>query len=130
MSGYVFTMVGGEVSWRSRLQTCVTQSTAEAEYVAMTEACKEAIWLGWLVIDLGIKEEMPMLHCDSQSAIQLACNPIYHSKTKHVDVKYNFIKEMVDDKQVQLVKVHTTYNPADLLTKDFQGKALHIVASY
>ncbi|MCO5566656.1 hypothetical protein L7F22_020334 [Adiantum nelumboides] len=92
-------MVGGAVSWRSRLQTCVTQSTIEAEYVAASEACKEAIWLGRLVTDLRIKEETPMLHCDSQSAIQLARNPVYHSKTKHVDVKYHFIWEMVEDKQ-------------------------------
>ncbi|MCO5564231.1 hypothetical protein L7F22_017889 [Adiantum nelumboides] len=97
-SGYVFTMVEGAVSWRSRLQTCVTQCTTEAEYVAPSEACKEAIWLGRLVTDLGIKEETPMLHCDSQSAIQLASNLTYHSKTKHVDVKYHFIKEMVKDK--------------------------------
>ncbi|MCO5608572.1 hypothetical protein L7F22_062783 [Adiantum nelumboides] len=116
-SGYVFTMAGGAISWRSRLQTCATQSTTEAEYVAASEACKEAIWLGRLVTDLGIKEETSMLHCDSQSAIQLARNPVYHSKTKHVDVKYHFIREMVEDKQVQLVKVHTTDNPADLLAK-------------
>ena len=116
-SGYVFTLAGGAVSWRSRLQTCVTQSTTEAEYVAASEACKEAIWLGRLVTDLGIKEQTPMLHCDSQSAIQLARNPVYHSKTKHVDVKYHFIREMLEDKQIQLVKVHTTENPADLLKK-------------
>ncbi|MCO5609880.1 hypothetical protein L7F22_064113 [Adiantum nelumboides] len=116
-SGYVFTLAGGAVSWRSRLQDCVTQSTTEAEYVAASKACKEAIWLGRLVTDLGIKEHVPMLHCDSQSAIQLARNPVYHSKTKHVDVKYHFIKEMLEDNRIQLVKVHTTENPADLLTK-------------
>ncbi|MCO5566392.1 hypothetical protein L7F22_020069 [Adiantum nelumboides] len=116
-SGYVFTLAGGAVSWRSRLQDSVTQSTTEAEYVAASEACKEAIWLGRLVTDLGIKEHVPMLHCDSQSAIQLARNPVYHSKTKHVDVKYHFIREMLEDNRIQLVKVHTTENPADLLTK-------------
>ncbi|MCO5550600.1 hypothetical protein L7F22_065452 [Adiantum nelumboides] len=123
MLGYVFKMARGAVSWRSRLQTCVTQSTTEAEYVAASEACKEAIWLGRLVTDLGIKEETPMLHCDSQSAIQLARNPVYHSKTKHVDVKYHFIREMVEDKQVQLVKVHTTDYPTDLLTKGLPGES-------
>ena len=116
-SGYVFTLAGGAVSWHSRLQTCVTQSTTEAEYVAASEACKEAIWLGRLVTDLGIKQQTPMLHCDSQSAIQLARNLVYHSKTKHVDVKYHFMREMLKDKQIQLVKVHTTENPTDLLTK-------------
>ncbi|MCO5607911.1 hypothetical protein L7F22_062113 [Adiantum nelumboides] len=97
-SGYVFTMAGGAVSWQCRLQTCVTQSTTYAEYVVASEALKEANWHGWLVIDLGIKEEMPMSHCDSQSAIQLARNPVYHSNKKHVDVKYHFIKEMSQDK--------------------------------
>ncbi|MCO5594202.1 hypothetical protein L7F22_048227 [Adiantum nelumboides] len=95
----------------------------EAEYVAALEACKEANWLGRLVTDLGIKEETPMLHCDSQSAIQLARNSVYHSKTKHVDVKYHFIREMVEDKQVQLVKVHTTDNPTDLLTERLPGES-------
>ena len=102
---------------RLRLQDCVMQSTIEVEYVATTEACKEAIWLGRLVADLGIKIEMPELRCDSQSAIQLAKNPVFHAKTKHVDVKYHFIRELIEDKQLQLVKVHTTENPADLLTK-------------
>ncbi|MCO5611055.1 hypothetical protein L7F22_065305 [Adiantum nelumboides] len=122
-SGYVFTMAGGAVSWRSRLQTYVTQSTTKVEYVAALEACKEAIWLGRLVTDLGIKEETPILHCDSQSAIYLARNPVYHSKKKHVDVKYHFIKEMVEDKQVQLVKVHTIDNHVDFLTKGFPGES-------
>ena len=60
---------------------------------------------------------MPILHCDSQSAIMLAKNPVFHAKTKHVDVKYHFIRELIEDKQLQLVKVHTTENPTDLLTK-------------
>ena len=90
-SGYVFMLAGGAVSWRSRLQNCITQSTTEAEYVAIMEACKEAIWLGRLVADLGIKIEMLELHCDSQSAIQLVKNPVFHAKTKHIDVKYHFI---------------------------------------
>ena len=64
-----------------------------------------------------IKIQMPQLHCDSQSAIQLATNPLFHAKTKHIDVKYHFIREVIDDKQIQLVKVHTKENPADLLTK-------------
>ena len=88
-SGYVFTYTGGAVSWRSRLQDCITLSTIEAEYVAATKARKEAIWLARLVGDLGMNVEMPVLHCDSQSAIQLAKNLVFHAKTKHVDVKYH-----------------------------------------
>ncbi|MCO5577494.1 hypothetical protein L7F22_031325 [Adiantum nelumboides] len=87
------------------------------KYVATSDACKEAIWLTRLVGDLGIVGEVPVLHCDSQSAIQLARNPVFHAKTKHVDVRYHFIRDVLDDKRLHLVKVHTDDNPADLLTK-------------
>ena len=60
---------------------------------------------------------MPELHCDSQSAIQLAKNPVFHAKTKHIDVKYHFIKKVLEDKQLLIVKIHTKDNPFDLLTK-------------
>ncbi len=63
--------------------------------------------------------EMPILHCDSQSAIQLAQNLVFHAKTKHVYAKYHFIREVLEDKRLQLVKVHTNDNPIDLLTKGF-----------
>ncbi|MCO5570472.1 hypothetical protein L7F22_024194 [Adiantum nelumboides] len=102
----------------------MTQSTTEAEYVAENEACKGAIWLGRLVADLGIKAEMPELYCDSQSAIQLAKNPVFHSKTKHIDVKYHFIREVLEDKQqIQLMKIHTKDNPTDLPTKGLPGES-------
>ena len=96
MSGYVFMLAGGAVSWRSRLQNCITQSTTEAKYVAAMEACKEAIWLGKLVADLGIKIEMLELHCDSQSAIHLNKNSSFHSKSKHIDVRYYWIRDVLE----------------------------------
>ncbi|MCO5603389.1 hypothetical protein L7F22_057539 [Adiantum nelumboides] len=116
-SGYLYTFVGGVISWFSRLQSCTTLSTIEAVYVAASNACKEAIWLTRLVGDLGIVDEVPVLHCDSQSAIQMARNPVFHAKTKHVDVKYHFTRDVLDDKRLHLSKVHTNDNPADLLTK-------------
>ena len=90
-SGYVFMFNGGAVSWQSCLRICVSMSTTEAEYIAAVEACKEALWLTCLVGDLGIQVEMPMLQCDSQSAIMLGKNPVFHAKTKHIVVKYHFI---------------------------------------
>ena len=69
-------------------------STTEAEYIAASKACKEAIWLARLVGDLGISGEVPTLHCDSQSAIMLAKNPMFHVKTKHIAVKYHFIRDV------------------------------------
>ena len=86
--------------------------------IAATEACKEAIWLSRLVGDIGLSREVPILHCDSQSAIQLARNPMFHTKSKHIEVKYHFIRQVLDDKRIQLVKVHTDDNLVDLLTKN------------
>ena len=106
----------------SRLQKCISISTTEAEYVTATEATKDAIWLSRLVGDLGLSAQVPVLHCDSQSAIQLAHNPVFHSKTKHIPMKYHFIRQTVEDKQLQLVKIHTSDNPADLLTKSLPAE--------
>ncbi|MCO5563946.1 hypothetical protein L7F22_017598 [Adiantum nelumboides] len=121
-SGYLYTFAGGAISWFSRLQFCTTLSTTETEYVSASNACKEAIWLTCLVGDLGIVGEVPVLHCDSQSAKPLARNPVFHAKTKHVDVRYHFIRDVLEDKRLQLVKVHTDHNPADLLTKTLSPK--------
>ena len=106
------------MSWLSSLQSCTSMSTTEAEYIAASEACKEAIWLARLVRDLGITVEMPTLHCNSHSATMLAKNPMFHdAKTKHIEVKFHFIQDMLEDKSLHLVKVHIDDNPADLLTK-------------
>ena len=75
-------------------------ATTEAEYVAATEACKEALWLSYLVRDLGFIK-LPILHCDSQSVIMLARNPVFHAKTKHIHVKYHFIRDVLDSKNIK-----------------------------
>ncbi|MCO5560000.1 hypothetical protein L7F22_013605 [Adiantum nelumboides] len=117
LSGYLYTYANGAISWFSRLQSSTTLSTTEAEYVATSDACKEAIWLTRLVGDLGIVGEIPVLHCDSQSAIQFARNRVFHAKTKHVNVRYHIIRDVLDDRWLHLVKVHTDDNRADVLTK-------------
>ena len=116
-SGYAFMFARGAMSWRSHLQCCTSMSIIEAQYTAMSKACKEAIWLDQLVKDLRITIEMPILHCDSPSAIMLAKNPISYAKSKHIEVKYHFIWDMLEDKTLHLVKVHTNDNPMDLFTK-------------
>ena len=79
---------------------------------------KETIWLSFLVKDLGITIDMPTLHCDNQSAIMLAKSPMFHAKTKHITMKYHFIEE----KSMDLVKVHATKNPTNIFTKGFPRK--------
>jgi len=74
------------VSWVSKLQTVVALSTTEAKYMAATLACKEAIWMKKLMEELEHKQEKIILYCDSQSALHIARNPVFHSRTKHIDV--------------------------------------------
>ncbi|CAA7042283.1 unnamed protein product [Microthlaspi erraticum] len=117
ISGYVFTVGGNVVSWKSNLQRVAALSTTEAEYIALTEAVKEGIWLRGLLQDFGFKQEAVKVWCDSQSAICLSKNNLFHERTKHIAVKYYFIRDMIDDGEVEVLKIHTSRNPADILTK-------------
>ena len=116
-TGYVFRIHGAPVSWRSMLQATVALSTTEAEYMAMAEGVKEALWLWGLLDDLGIEQENVNLWCDSQSAIHLAKNQVHHARTKHIDVRYHFVRDVIEEGDISLMKVHTNENPADVLTK-------------
>ncbi|MCO5591755.1 hypothetical protein L7F22_045747 [Adiantum nelumboides] len=116
-SGYIFTLAGGAVSWCPRLQKIVALSTTEAEYVSATEASKEAIWLARLCSEFGLPDKAHMLGCDSQSAICLAKNAMFHARKNHIDVRYHFIQEVLENGLITLVKVHTSQNPADAFTK-------------
>jgi len=125
--GYVFTITGGVVSWVSKLQTIVALSTTEAEYMAATQACKEATWMRKLMEGLGHKQKKIPLYCDSQSALHIARNPAFHSKTKHIDVQYHFIHEVVENESVNFQKIHTKKNLAYALTKPVNTDKYHIV---
>jgi hypothetical protein len=116
-SGYVFNLFGGEISWMRKRQTVVALSTIEVEYMATTHASKEVVWLQRLCSGIGLVQQAVRLDCDSQSAIFLAKNPTYHSNTKHIDVQYHFVRDMVEEKKVLLEKVDTLKNVADSLTK-------------
>lgn len=116
-TGYVFMVGSTAVSWVSRLQKIVTLSTTEAEYVAVTEAAKEMIWLKGFLEELGRKQESSVLFCDSQSAIHLAKNPVFHARTKHIDLRYHFIRSLLEDGDLLLQKILGSKNPADMLTK-------------
>lgn len=116
-SGYIFTFSGGAISWQSRLQKCVSLSTTEAEYVAATEAGKEMLWLKRFLQELGIQQEEYIISCDSQSALDLSKNTMYHSRTKHIDVRYHWLRLAIEEKSFKLQKIHTDKNAADILTK-------------
>jgi hypothetical protein len=95
----------------------VALSTTEAEYMATTHAGKEAVWLQILCSGIGLVHQAVRIDCDSQSAIFLAKNPTYHSKKKHIDIQYHFVRDMVEEKKVLLMNIDTLKDVADSLTK-------------
>ena len=118
ISGNVFLMDGGAISWSSRKQELVTLSTAEAEYVATTHAAKEAIWLRRLIFKLFPSlKSTTTLYCDNQAALRLATDDNYHARTKHIDIRYHFIRQVVASGALRLVYCPTEDMTADILTK-------------
>ena len=85
--------------------------------MAATHASKETVWFQRLCSEIGFKQQAVRIYCDNQSAIFLAKNPAYHSRTKHIDVQYHFVRDMVESMKVLLEKVDTLENVADSLTK-------------
>ena len=114
---YVFNVGGTTISWISKLQKVVSLSTIEEEYVFAIEASKEMIWLQRFMEELGKKQDNSMLYCDNESAIHLAKNSSFHSNTKNIYLRYHFIRFILEDGHLKLENIHTTQNPADMLTK-------------
>ncbi|PPQ82261.1 hypothetical protein CVT24_001911 [Panaeolus cyanescens] len=119
VSGYGFTLGGGLISWCARKQKTVSTSSCEAEYIAAFEATKEALWLRNLLSELEfIDPDLPArIECDNTAAIQLSEDPSLHSRVKHIDIKYHFIRDRVQKKQVFLHHIGTKDNTADIFTK-------------
>ena len=122
ISGYVFNLFGGAVIWISKKQSVLALSTVEVEYMAATHVSKDVVWLQRLCSSMGLVQVSIRIDRDSQSEIFLAKNPAYHSKTKHIDVQYHFVRDMIEDKKVLLVKVDTLKNTVDALTKSVSSE--------
>lgn len=117
-SGFAFVINGGAVSWSAKRQELVTLSTTESEYVAATHAAKEALWLRSLISQVFDISLVPTpLHSDNQSAIALAKDHQYHARTKHIDIRYHFIRWIIDEGKIRLIYCPTNDMVADIFTK-------------
>ncbi|GJS82681.1 copia protein [Tanacetum coccineum] len=105
------------VSWSSKKQDCTTMSTAEAEYVSLSACCAQVIWMRTQLLDYEFLYNKIPMYFDSQSAIAISCNLVQHSRTKHINIHYHFIKEHVEKCTIELYFVRTEYQLADLFTK-------------
>lgn len=117
-TGFVFILAGCPVSWESRKQRTVTLSSTEAEYMALSEASKEAIYLKRLVSNLGFNSMAHVcIRCDNNGARKLAENPVFHNRSKHIDVRHHFVREALKSGVMEIQYTPTGEMAADLLTK-------------
>ncbi|KAI3735800.1 hypothetical protein L6452_15315 [Arctium lappa] len=125
-SGHVQFLGDKLVSWGSKKQLCVSTSTAEAEYVAAASCCSQVLCMRTQLRDYGFHFNKIPIYCDSKSAI---ANPVQHTKTKHIDVRYHFIKDHVEKGTIELFFVKTDYQLADLFTKALDEKRFNFLIS-
>ena len=116
--GYAFLLHGGAVSWSAKRQEIISLSTTESEYVAATHAAKEALWLRSLITQLfSVNLDPTTLFSDNQSAIALTQDHQYHARTKHIDIRFHFIRWIVEQGSLRLIYCPTEDMIADTLTK-------------
>ena len=117
-TGYVVMLNNGAVTWRSQRQPTVALSTMEAEYMALTEATKELLWMRRFLTELGYGNDDPVdLFTDNQSALALSKNPVSHARAKHIDVRHHFVRDAIQDNVVWVQHIPTENIIADSLTK-------------
>ncbi|KAL3741671.1 hypothetical protein ACJRO7_017180 [Eucalyptus globulus] len=117
-SGYAFMFGTGAISWSSKKQPIVTLSSTEAEFVAATASACQAIWLRRILEELQFKQPGPTkIFCDNNSAIKLSKNPVLHGRSKHIDVKFYFLRDLSNDGTIDLIYCRSEDQVADIFTK-------------
>lgn len=117
-SGYIFFLGSAPISWCSKKQVVVALSSSEAEYIAVTGAACQAVWLRRLLADLvQVQEGFNEIFCDNETTISMTNNSVFHSRTKHIDIRSHFICNLVNDKDIVLEYCNMNQEVADALKK-------------
>ncbi|GKB33283.1 hypothetical protein Tco_0872684 [Tanacetum coccineum] len=118
------------ISWQCKKQTIVANSTTEAEYVAAANCCGQVLWIQNQMLDYGFNFMNTKIYIDNESTICIVKNPVFHSKTKHIEIRHHFIRDSYEKRLIQVIKIHTDHNVADLLTKAFDvGRFQYLTAT-
>jgi hypothetical protein len=120
VTGYFFKLADSIISWCSHAQKTVALSSTEAEYMALSNCSHQAVWIKTMIEELGIVFKTVPIYCDNQGASFIASNPVQESHTKHIDIRYHYICELVGAKKVETMFVPGEMNPAHMFTKNLQ----------
>jgi hypothetical protein len=127
-TGYIFFLGNGPISWTSRLQPTIAHSSAEAEYMALCSATQEAIHLRQLMQEMGFSQQgSTKIYEDNQGCIAMSKNPVMHKRTKHIAIRFHFIREKVESGEVEIEYIPTEHQWADALTKGISRTRLRIL---
>ena len=127
ITGYCFFLGDSLISWKSKRQTVVSRSSSEAEYRALADTTAELLWLQRLLQGLRVPSSPTKIYCDSQSAIQIAHNDVFHERTKHIEIDYHFTRHHLQEGSLQLCSIGTLDQPADIFTKSLSShQFLHL----
>ncbi|XP_057452007.1 secreted RxLR effector protein 161-like [Lotus japonicus] len=123
-SGYVFLLGTGSVAWISKKQAVVSLSTTEAEFISAALCACQCIWLRRILVTLGFSQSgCSTIYCDNSSAIKLSKNPVFHGRSKHIDVRYHFLRDLVRDGKIELIHCGTEEQVSDIMTKPLKVEA-------
>ncbi|GJU81500.1 hypothetical protein Tco_1283865 [Tanacetum coccineum] len=112
------------ISWQCKKQTMVANSTTEAEYIVASNCCRQVLWNQNLLLDCEYNFMQTKIYIDNESIICIVKNPVFHSKTKYIEIRHHFIRDSYEKKLIQMIKIHTDQNVADFLTKAFDVRCL------
>jgi hypothetical protein len=118
-TGYLFKLANGIISWQSRAQKSIALSATDAEYMALSDCSRQAVWIQNIFTELGLQVGLTQICADNEGGIFIASNPVQERRTKHIDVRFHYVRDLIEQKRIDVVWVPTDENPADMFTKNF-----------